>query len=273
MAIRLINRKPSRRAAILLAAIPFVLVLLAYQVGSDARLAENPSDKLLPAFSTIGDAIERMAFQPDRRTGDILLWKDTAASLERLGWGVLIATLITILIALPVGLLAYARSSLKPLVDVVAMVPPLAILPILFIIFGLGETAKIALIAIGITPVMIRDLILRIDALPTEQLVKAQTLGASSWAIAVRVALPQVMPRLLDSIRLSLGAAWLFLIAAEAIASQSGLGYRIFLMRRYLGMDVILPYVAWITLLAFIMDYALIKLRQWLYPWAEGERA
>ncbi len=64
-------------------------------------------------------------------------------------------------------------------------------------------------------------------------------------------------PRLIDALRLTLGPAWLFLIAAEAIASTEGLGYRIFLVRRYLAMDVILPYVAWITLLAFAMDWLL----------------
>ena len=68
--------------------------------------------------------------------------------------------------------------------------------------------------------------------------------------------LPQILPRLIDSVRLEIGPAWLFLIAAEAIAADSGLGYRIFLVRRYLSMDVILPYVAWITLLAFLMDLA-----------------
>ncbi len=57
------------------------------------------------------------------------------------------------------------------------------------------------------------------------------------------------MPRLIEAVRLSLGPAFLFLISAEAIASDVGLGYRIFLVRRYLAMDVILPYVAWITLL------------------------
>ena len=56
--------------------------------------------------------------------------------------------------------------------------------------------------------------------------------------------MPQVLPQLIDTVRLALGAAWLFLIAAEAIASTEGLGYRIFLVRRYLAMDVILPYVA-----------------------------
>jgi NitT/TauT family transport system permease protein len=65
-----------------------------------------------------------------------------------------------------------------------------------------------------------------------------------------------------------LGSAWLFLIAAEAIASTEGLGYRIFLVRRYLAMDVILPYVAWITLLSFTMDWLLRVLRSKAFPWA-----
>jgi len=84
----------------------------------------------------------------------------------------------------------------------------------------------------------------------------------------LRVVLPQLWPRLIDVLRLSLGAAWLFLIAAEAIASTEGLGYRIFLVRRYLAMDVILPYVAWITLLAFIMDWGLRLLRAKAFAWA-----
>jgi NitT/TauT family transport system permease protein len=69
-----------------------------------------------------------------------------------------------------------------------------------------------------------------------------------------------------------MGSAWLFLIAAEAIASTEGLGYRIFLVRRYLAMDVILPYVVWITLLAFLMDWALKTLRSRAFPWAEMSR-
>jgi NitT/TauT family transport system permease protein len=83
-----------------------------------------------------------------------------------------------------------------------------------------------------------------------------------------RVVLPQMWPRLIDALRLVLGSAWLFLIAAEAIASTEGLGYRIFLVRRYLAMDVILPYVAWITLLAFTMDWLLRLLRAKAFAWA-----
>jgi NitT/TauT family transport system permease protein len=84
--------------------------------------------------------------------------------------------------------------------------------------------------------------------------------------------LPQMWPRLIDAVRLTLGSAWLYLIAAEAIASTEGLGFRIFLVRRYLAMDVILPYVIWITLLAFTMDWALKQLRARVFPWADMSR-
>ncbi|MGB3621095.1 MAG: ABC transporter permease subunit, partial [Ketobacter sp.] len=86
-----------------------------------------------------------------------------------------------------------------------------------------------------------------------------------------RVVLPQVMPRLIASVRLSLGSAWLFLIAAEAIVAEDGLGYRIFLVRRYLSMDVILPYVFWIAVLAFALDFLLRNLSHWLYPWFHAQ--
>ncbi len=81
------------------------------------------------------------------------------------------------------------------------------------------------------------------------------------------------MPRLLIALRLVLGSAWLFLIAAEAIASTDGLGYRIFLVRRYMAMDVILPYVVWITLLAWLMDLGLRRVTQLCFPWFEGSKA
>ena len=267
--MRLINRRPDRSLAVGLAVVPFVLVLLAYVVGSDARRAENPADKLLPALGQIVNTATALAVEPDRRSGRILLWQDTAGSLQRLALGVGLAAAIGLGFGLMIGLLPYAEAGLAPFVSALSMVPPLAILPILFIVFGLGEMAKIALITIGIAPFLVRDLSQRVAEIPREMIVKAQTLGASSAVIALRVALPQIMPRLIQAVRLSLGPAWLFLIAAEAIASTDGLGYRIFLVRRYLAMDVILPYVAWITLLAFVIDWTLRALSRRLYPWAE----
>jgi NitT/TauT family transport system permease protein len=270
--MRWINIRPSRPALLALATLPFALLIATYLAGSAARLSLNSGDKLLPALTSLADAINRMAFTPDARTGDYLLWSDTLASLDRLGLGLLIATAIALLLGMVIGMLPVVRSLLAPVVAVIAMVPPLALLPILFILLGLGETAKIALIVIGVAPAMIRDLALKVTELPREQIIKAQTLGGSSWQIALRVVLPQVLPRLLTCLRLQLGPAWLFLIAAEAISSDAGLGYRIFLVRRYLAMDVIFPYVAWITLLAVLLNVALDALRSWVFPWSNAAK-
>lgn len=268
--MRLINQIPSRPNAVLLAALPFVLVLVSYSIASSIRLEANPQDKLLPALSTIWDTAVTLFTVPDKRSGDILLWLDTGASLMRLLLGVGISAVISLLLGMAIGLLPLARAGFSSFVAVLSMVPPLALLPILFIVFGLGELSKVVLIIIGITPFMTRDLSQRVLDIPAEQLIKAQTIGASSWVIATRVALPQVLPRLISNVRLSLGSAWLFLIAAEAVASNVGLGYRIFLVRRYLAMDVILTYVIWITLLAFLIDWALKTLSRKAFPWMEA---
>ena len=135
---------------------------------------------------------------------------------------------------------------------------------------GDGELTREMLINIGIRPVLIRDLKQRGEEISTEQIIKMQRMGANTWQISTRLVWQRIMPRLLSSVRLSLGSAWLFLIAAEAIAATEGLGYRIFLVRRYLAMDVILPYVAWITFLAFAIDFALKRYSRWRYPWFHG---
>ena len=268
--VRLVNRQPARGPAVALGLMPFIVLVAAYLMGSHIRLAENPSDKLLPTPSTMISTMHGYAAEEDVRSGEILFWLDTTASLKRLFIALGLSAGIGLVLGLTIGAIPVVRATLAPFVGAVAMIPPLAVLPILFIVLGLGETAKIALMTFGIAPCIVRDLALRAGELPSEQLIKAQTLGASSWQLVTRVILPQMWPRLIDSIRLMLGSAWLYLIAAEAIASTEGLGYRIFLVRRYLAMDVILPYVVWITLLAFTMDWALKLLRSRAFPWAEA---
>ncbi len=267
MAKKFINQKPSRGLRGLLALLPFVFLLVLYLIASELRLAENPNDKILPSLATLGQSIVDLAFREEARSGKWLLWNDTFASLRLLLQGLLIAAVLSLLLGILLGLIPVVQATFSPFMRAVAMIPPLALLPIFFISFGLGDSAKIALIVFGITPFLIRELALRLSELPQEQLIKAQTLGASTWLIIMRIVLPQTMPRLLDGLRLALGTAWLFLIAAEAISATEGLGYRIFLVRRYLAMEVILPYVIWITFLAFILDWALKRLIFWLYPW------
>jgi NitT/TauT family transport system permease protein len=269
---RLLNVRPRGGLRILLGLAPLLLVGLLYLTASQARHAENAHDKLLPTATAMVEAVQLMV-KVDPLTGHAPLVVDTVASLRRIGIALAISTGMALVLGLGLGLLPLLRAKFGPLVAAIAVVPPIAVLPILFIAFGLGETAKIALIVIGITPVMARDLASYVAAIPEEQLIKAQTLGASTWQLALRVALPQAMPRLIDSLRLSLCPAWVYLISAEAIAADVGLGYRIFLVRRYLSMDIILPYVAWISILAVLMDLALRLISRRAYPWAHSDRS
>ncbi len=268
--MRWVNRRMSKGDRLLWGGLPILLLLLAYVLAAAQRHAANPADKILPLPSGMVQAMSALLFERDLLSGQWLFWADTLASLQRLGLGLGIATGTALVLGLLLGALPPVRATLGPLVTAIAVIPPIALLPILFIGLGLGETAKVALIAIGVAPVMLRDIAGHVAALPREQIVKAQTLGAGSWQILLRVALPQAMPRLFQALRLALGPAWVFLISAEAIASDVGLGYRIFLVRRYLAMDVIIPYVAWIALLAIAMDVVLNHASKRLFPWAEG---
>ncbi|MDB5458458.1 MAG: transporter permease [Caulobacteraceae bacterium] len=268
---RLLNVRPRGGGRLLLGLLPLLAVALLYLGASTARHIENPRDKILPTPAAMVVAMIDMA-KVDPMTGRVPLFEDTGASLRRLTVALVIATSITLVFGLALGLLPIVRAGFGPLVAAIAVIPPIAVLPILFIVFGLGETAKITLIVFGVTPFMVRDLAAHVTAIPEEQIVKAQSLGASTWQTALQVALPQALPRLIDSVRLSLGPAWVFLISAEAIAADVGLGYRIFLVRRYLAMDIILPYVAWISLLAVIMDLLLVQVSRRAFRWAHPLR-
>ena len=251
-----------------LGALPFVALAVAYAIGSGIRRAENPSDKLLPPFGEMAETFWRMATVPDQRSGDLILWTDTLESLARLGGGILIAATIAVSLGVMIGFVPRVRATLAPFVSAISLIPPITILPILFIIFGLGETSKVMLIVLGTAPVMTRSLAQAVMDIPREEIIKAETLGASAWQMVTRIVLPQVWPRLVTAMRLGLVPAWIFLISAEAIASTDGLGYRIFLVRRYLAMDVILPYVMWITVLAYGLDRLLHGFSRRAFRWA-----
>ena len=185
--MRLINRVPDRSGRLMLILLPFALILAAYFFSSAQRLADNPKDKLLPSASQMTQAVDRMAFTADKRTGNYLLWQDTAASLKRLGLGIGIAAIVGLTYGIAAGTLPLFSAPMSPLMTVISMVPPLAILPILFIVFGLGELAKVMLIVLGITPVIARDLEQRAREIPKELLIKAQTLGANTWTLILRL--------------------------------------------------------------------------------------
>jgi NitT/TauT family transport system permease protein len=261
------SAKPDKGLKMFLSSILFILCIAGYLTASHIRHMDNPADKILPTFKQMGEAVYRMAFEVDARTGERLMVVDTLSSLKRIALGIVTAAFFGLIIGLNMGLFPGVESLTSMFITFISIIPPLAILPILFIAAGVDEFAKILLIFIGTFPLICRDIYLTVKKIPPEQITKALTLGASQFQTTYGIVMPQIIPRLVDTTRLSFGAAWLFLIAAEAIASTNGLGYRIFLVRRYLAMDIIIPYVFLITFLGFSIDYLLKSFVRWRYPW------
>lgn len=259
-----------RTRRVLLGATPFVLLLGLYAYFSYQRHLDNPMDRLMPSFAQLGAGLQEITTE-DPRTGTIWLWTDTEASLIRLAKGMGFGVLIAVVLGALAGIFSTLRALVQPLTTALAKVPPLALLPIVFIFLGVEEGSKVVLIALGIAPTLSNDVLLAASAVPRETVVKGYTLGASTPEVVVKVILPQILPRIFDSIRLTIGPAWIFLIAAEAISSDSGLGYRIYVVQRQLAMNVILPYVTWIAALGVTLDYGLSLLSRWLYPWAHSK--
>ncbi len=262
-----IHAKPGRTISFLLSILLFVICITAYGITAYKRHKENPKDKVVPTFSEMADGFKRAAFEKDRK-GDYRLLLDTLASVRRFLISLALLS-FAVIMGLMMGVFPYQELIFLCFMTFFDKIPALAVLPILFIIFGLGETSKVALILIGVFPTIALDTYLRTKDVPREQISKGLALGASQFEIAFRVVLPQIFPLVLNTIRLNFKAMILFLIAGESLAATVGLGYRIFVVRRYIAMDIIIPYVIWMSLLAFSAD---LLVRTWIkkrHQWSE----
>jgi NitT/TauT family transport system permease protein len=275
----LINARPSRTMTIVLSWVLFATGIGLYLHTSAARHRENPEDRVTP---TIGQMIRGMSgaaltsaedeetqappASVIQRFSTSMLWKDTVATGRRFFCSMALL-FPAVLLGLHMGLFPYVGAFFLRFILFFDKIIALSLLPILFIAFGIDELSKIMLIVIGVTPTIILDTFNLTRSVPGEQVVKAFTLGAGDFDVAYRVVLKQIWPRVLNSIRLNLKAVMLFLFAGEMIASTDGLAYRIALLRRHMGMDVIIPYVLWVALLLFLVDLTMRVVNRKLHPW------
>lgn len=277
---QLIYRKPNRTLTVVLSWFLFVLGIGLYVYSSQKRHQENAEDRIVPTLSQMARGTYGAAFQPadddeqalaenarlSQRFLAGMLWKDTKATGRRFFWSLLLL-IPAVFLGLHMGLFPFVGAFFSRFVLFFDKIVALSLLPILFIIFGIDELSKIMLVVIGVTPTIILDTYNLARSVPQEQIVKAFTLGARDFDVAYRIVLRQIMPRVLNSVRLNLKALMLFLFAGEMIASTDGLAYRIALLRRHMGMDVIIPYVLWVALLLFLVDLTMRFTNRGLHPW------
>ena len=272
---------PNRTAVVVLSWCLFAACVLFYLRTAHLRHLENPEDRIVPTIAQLAHGFTHSATTPAEDDYDTpetehptlvqqffssMLWKDTAASGKR--FFISVALMFpAVVLGMHMGAFPWISGFFLRFILFFDKIIALSILPILFIAFGIGELAKIMLIVIGVAPTIILDSFNLTKSVPTEQVVKGFTLGARDVAVAYRVVLPQIWPRVLNSIRLNLKAIVLFLFAGEMIASTDGLAYRIALLQRHMGMDVIIPYVLWVAFLLFLVDSAIRVIIRVTNPW------
>ena len=274
-----IQARPHRLWTQSLGWVLFIAGIALYAQFSIARHKNNPEDRVVPSLHQLVEGIRTSALQPAEEDDPLeadasfyqhvrhsMLWKDTVASGRRF----LVALLLlvpAILLGLNMAIFPYAGSVFLRFVLFFDKIVALSLLPILFIVFGIDEWSKIMLMVIGVAPTLILDTYNNARGVPHEQIVKAFTLKSSNFDVAYRVVFKQILPQIINSVRLSLKPLALFLFSGEMIASSDGLAYRIGIMRRHMGMDIILPYLFWVALLLFLADAILRIANRRLHPW------
>jgi NitT/TauT family transport system permease protein len=274
-----IQARPARLWTQSLSWMLFLIGILVYAQFSIARHKENPEDRVVPSSTQLIQGIKASILEPAeeddaldpgagifQRLTHSMLWKDTVSSSKR--FFIAVALLVpAILIGLHMAVFPFAEAFFLRFGLFFDKIVALSLLPILFIVFGIDEWSKIMLMVIGVGPTMMLDTYNIAKAVPREQIVKAFTLKSSNADVAYRIVLKQIMPQVINSLRLNLKPLALFLFAGEMIVSTDGLAYRIGIMRRHMGMDIIIPYLLWVAVLLFGLDALLRFVNRRLHPW------
>lgn len=192
-----------------------------------------------------------------------LLAKYIVASLFRVTWGFLLAVVLAIPLGLTIGWYKRAEMAFNPIVQILRPISPLAWIPIAILWFGVGDLAAIFLIFIGCFLPLLLTAMSAVQNIPAVYIQAGRNFGLSFSDLVVRVLYPAVMPQLIIGLRITLGVAWLVVVAAEMIAVNSGLGFLIVDARnagnRY---DLVVAGMVIIGVIGLLLDMAMRSLEK-----------
>lgn len=240
----------------------FAVLFVAWWLAS-ASGAVNPL--FLPSPQTVGEALRDGAVSGQ-------LWTDMGVSVYRIMVGFLLASVMAIPIGIVVGTTTWAEAAVQPLMDFIRYMPVVAFVPLTILWVGIDDSQKFLIIWMG---TFFQQVLMVADAVritPRSLIELGETLGLSNTGILRRIVLPSAAPRLWDVLRITLGWAWTWLVVAELVAANSGLGYRITLAQRYLATDTIIGYVLVLGLLGLVSDQIMRALGRLMFSYERTRR-
>lgn len=235
---------------------------------------------LVWSLLSYGNAVERtflptpdqvvMTFVKQVQSPDF--WQHVGISVYRVTMGFLLAAILGIPLGILAGTFRFAESVIVPATEFIRYMPATAFIPLIMVWAGIGETAKILVIFIGSFFQLVLMVADNTRAVSNDLLQSSYTLGATRTQVITRVLLPALMPDLFNTLRLIMGWAWTYLVVAELVAANNGLGFAIMKAQRFLNTDVIFVGIFTIGLLGLLTDRMFALANKRFFPWTEGGR-
>lgn len=194
--------------------------------------------------------------------------------LEHVGWslwrviaGFLLGSIVGIPLGYAMGLSGWARGWFDPIVEFMRPVPPLALIPLVIIWFGIGEQGKIVLLFLAALWVMIIAARAGVSGVNITKVHAAFSLGASKWQVLRYVIVPNSLPEIFTGARVAMGVCWGTVVAAELVAAEKGAGKMIVAASKFQSTDIVMMGIIIIGVIGFAIDILMRKAEGHLVPW------
>jgi taurine transport system permease protein len=194
-------------------------------------------------------------------------WEHTWISTARVFGAFVLACVIGIPLGIAMGMSPVARGIFDPPIEFYRPIPPLAYLPLMIIWFGIDELSKILLIFLSVLAPMALGARAGVKSAAIEQIHAAYSFGATRWQVIRMVILPSAMPEIFTAMRIGIGFGWTTLVAAEMVASTSGLGYLVLSASKFLQTPIVIMGIVVIAAIAYAFDHLMRFVERRVVPW------
>lgn len=217
---------------------------------------------ILPRVSLVGKA-----FITHVQNGR--LWGDLSISLMRVLKGYLVAIVIGILLGTLMGFSRTINNFFATVIHMIRQIPMMAWIPLIIMWCGIGELSKVVVIVMGAFFPVLLNTMNGIASTPDSYIEAAELYGLSKAEIILKVFLPSALPQIFTGLKLGLGSAWMAVVAAEMLASSSGVGFRMTDARSLMQPEVVMVYMITIGVVGVIMNKIITIISKLLTPWLQ----
>lgn len=262
---------PRRRGSLLkrlgswsLRLLPFALVIAIWGLLSGFAILDP---LLVPAPWTVAQALWEGLFT----TGD--MWGDLGFTLYRAVLGLVLGCLLGLVIGVLMGESKWVSLLLEPLISFAFPMPKLALLPLLIVLLGIGDSSLIVMVVLGTFFPMVVNTFAGVKGVNRVLLWNSMTLGAGRLQRLRTIVLPASLPHIFSGVRIASGVAFLLVVAAEMISANVGLGYQIIFSQRNYRPDLVIAGILLTAVLGFIIDRIVARTSSMLLAWQDTSQA